>query len=99
MSNCTRCGEPMPMGEEMFKFHGYSGPCPAPPLPSQEKKIAEAHRTVVPIVTMQTIATAIVKRVAELPNRSSPDDWPQAMLVTGEELRRIIMEEVDAEIG
>jgi hypothetical protein len=30
---CTLCGEPMPSGEEMFKFHGYSGPCPAPPLP------------------------------------------------------------------
>lgn len=25
---CALCGEPMPPGEEMFKFHGYSGPCP-----------------------------------------------------------------------
>lgn len=30
---CTLCGEPMPPGEEMFKYHGYSGPCPKPPLP------------------------------------------------------------------
>jgi hypothetical protein len=22
----------MPEGEQMFKFHGYSGPCPKPPL-------------------------------------------------------------------
>ena len=29
---CTICGEPMPAGEEMFKFHGYSGPCPKPPI-------------------------------------------------------------------
>ena len=29
---CDLCGEPMPAGEEMFKFHGYSGPCPKPPL-------------------------------------------------------------------
>lgn len=29
---CELCGEPMPAGEEMFKFHGYSGPCPKPPL-------------------------------------------------------------------
>lgn len=29
---CTLCGEPMPAGEEMFKYHGYSGPCPKPPL-------------------------------------------------------------------
>ena len=28
---CKLCGEPMPQGEEMFKFHGYSGPCPKPP--------------------------------------------------------------------
>lgn len=30
---CTICGEPMPDGEQMFKFHGYSGDCPKPPLP------------------------------------------------------------------
>lgn len=29
---CGLCGEPMPEGEEMFKFHGYSGDCPKPPL-------------------------------------------------------------------
>ena len=37
MSNefkCELCGEPMPEGEEMFKFHGYSGKCPKPPLNS-----------------------------------------------------------------
>jgi hypothetical protein len=33
MSNCQICGEPMPAGEQMFKFHGLSGPCPKPPLP------------------------------------------------------------------
>ena len=32
-NKCELCGEPMPAGEEMFKFHGYSGPCPKPPLP------------------------------------------------------------------
>jgi hypothetical protein len=30
---CKLCGEPMPEGEEVFKYHGYSGPCPKPPLP------------------------------------------------------------------
>jgi hypothetical protein len=30
---CEICGEPMLEGEEMFKFHGYSVPCPKPPLP------------------------------------------------------------------
>lgn len=32
---CELCGEPMPQGEEVFKYHGYSGPCPKPPLPKQ----------------------------------------------------------------
>ena len=32
-TKCELCGEPMPEGETMFKFHGYSGPCPKPPLP------------------------------------------------------------------
>ena len=32
MNNCSLCGEPMPESETMFKFHGYSGPCPKPPL-------------------------------------------------------------------
>lgn len=27
-ATCELCGEPMPAGEQMFKFHGYSGPCP-----------------------------------------------------------------------
>lgn len=27
---CELCGHLMPHGEEMFKYHGYSGPCPAP---------------------------------------------------------------------
>lgn len=25
---CGLCGKPLPPGEEMFKYHGYSGPCP-----------------------------------------------------------------------
>ena len=36
MNKCELCGEPMPPGEEMFKYHGYSGPCPKPPLPKPE---------------------------------------------------------------
>lgn len=32
-SLCEVCGEPMPKGEESFRYHGYSGDCPKPPLP------------------------------------------------------------------
>ena len=33
----------MPQGEEMFKFHGYSGPCPKPPTlqPHRQRVIDE----------------------------------------------------------
>lgn len=34
-AKCQLCGEPMPPGEEMFNYHGYSGPCPKPLLPSR----------------------------------------------------------------
>ena len=36
---CQLCGEPMPPGEEMFNYHGYSGPCPKPPLPKKDTEL------------------------------------------------------------
>ena len=39
VARCELCGEPMPPGEEMFKYHGLSGECPKPPLP-REKPLA-----------------------------------------------------------
>lgn len=37
------------------------------------------------------LADAIVREVAELPDRDSPADWPAAMLVTSDELRGIVL--------
>lgn len=45
MANCELCGEPMPAGEEMFKYHGSSGPCPKPPLPAGAPKFEPQHAT------------------------------------------------------
>lgn len=42
--------------------------------------------------TREALAIEIVQRVAELPDRTSPDDWPEAMLVTSDELRTIVTE-------
>lgn len=39
----------------------------------------------------------IIQRVAELPDRTSPDDWPEAMLVTSDELRQILCDALAAE--
>ena|SRR5665647_1341587 len=43
IAKCSICGEPMPQGETMFKYHGYSGPCPKPPLlqPHQRRVVDE----------------------------------------------------------
>ena len=42
-STCALCGEPMPAGEEMFVYHGYSGPCPKPPLSTQSAPINDPY--------------------------------------------------------
>ena len=39
----------------------------------------------------------VLRDVAELPDRNSPEDWPEAMLVTGAELRQIIVTHAPAE--
>jgi hypothetical protein len=31
---CELCGHPMPPGEEVFKYHGFGGPCPTTPAPT-----------------------------------------------------------------
>lgn len=43
MNKCNICGEDMPENEQMFMFHGYSGPCPKPPLlqPHQQRVVTE----------------------------------------------------------
>lgn len=46
---------------------------------------------------LRALVTTIVRRVAELPDRTSPDDWPEAMLVTSEELTAICIAALEAE--
>lgn len=55
---CVLCGEPMPAGEQMFKFHGYSGPCPKPPLakPVVDDYVAWCRYTNTTIVTCDSDA-------------------------------------------
>ena len=40
------------------------------------------------------IATSVCRAVSELPDRNSPQDWPEAMLVTGDELHQIVGDSV-----
>lgn len=41
--HCQLCGEPMPPGEEMFLYHGNSGPCP------EKKSAVVAYNPPIPI--------------------------------------------------
>lgn len=45
MSKCELCGEYMPRGEEMFKYHGYSGPCPEKPTRDAIKILKKRYIT------------------------------------------------------
>ena len=46
--------------------------------------------------TPATIASIICQAVAELPDRDSPPDWPEAMLVTHDELQQIVANALSA---
>lgn len=46
------------------------------------------------MINAAEIAQNVAVRVAGLPDRTSPGDWPEAMLVTAEELHLIVMEEI-----
>ena len=56
---CEICGEPMPEGEDVFKFHGYSGPCPKPSLQQDtfEKYLARAENEGVIDFRIRTVRT------------------------------------------
>ncbi len=43
----------------------------------------------------ECIADQVCLSVAELPDRDSPADWPQAMLVTSDELRNIVLNAIN----
>jgi hypothetical protein len=48
------------------------------------------HKTILQAIEQEGFAS-LCTDVAELPDRTSPDDWPEAMLVTSEELRAIVL--------
>lgn len=66
--NCELCGEPMPNGEEMFKYHGYSGPCPKP---------AAGKKAPVPLTALETNLLDALKNLVDLAKNQVADaeDW------------------------
>ena len=71
---CEICGEPMPPGEEMFKFHGYSGPCPKPP---------RAEPSPAPALHLETLERCIEaverERLAEPQQGTNDEVYEQAI--------------------
>lgn len=57
---CELCGEPMPAGEEMFKFHGYSGNCPKPPLPKPSKTQEQIQQQAAQLISDAVAAGVVV---------------------------------------
>ena len=56
---CELCGEPMPADEQMFKYHGYSGPCPPRKHPfAPEPPAAEIQNDSAIPVTSNALAAA-----------------------------------------
>ena len=43
-------------------------------------------------MTDQEIAALVCREVGELPDRTSPEGWPEAMLVTHDELHAIVVQ-------
>ena len=55
----------MPEGETMFKYHGYSGPCPKPPLKKVELDVAGNPKMELTVLESQAIK--VLNSIAALP--------------------------------
>jgi hypothetical protein len=73
------CGEPMPVGEEMFKFHGYSGPCPKPAMNAQRNITGR----IVDLLVGPKAAAMIKLKLYRGPRRTEPDGGKGKVFVEG----------------
>lgn len=64
-ATCKICGHPMPEGEEMFHYHGYSGKCPEPPLKKVQLDPAGQPKMELTVLESQAIRT--LNSIAALP--------------------------------
>ena len=58
-ARCELCGELMPPNESMFKFHGYSGDCPKPPLPMPPSELDQLRAEVAQLRAVVAAADAM----------------------------------------
>lgn len=63
---CKLCGEPMPDGETMFHYHGYSGFCPKPPIKRVELDPAGMPKQELTVLERQAIQ--VLNSISALPD-------------------------------
>ncbi len=73
-------------------MHRFGGPEPDNyPMHERIAKERAGPATQMAEARREKIIVAVLTHVAELPDRTSPEDWPDAMLVTVDELRAILL--------
>ena len=72
-ARCELCGELMPAGETMFKFHGYSGPCPKP-IKSVDRKIGATAAEAAPS-PVQTYVVGMIGLAKTTDNLADAAFW------------------------
>jgi len=75
-ARCELCGELMPPNESMFKFHGYSGDCPKPPLPMPPSELDQLRAEVALLREVVAAADALDAIWNDGMNHDPDDDQP-----------------------
>jgi hypothetical protein len=85
---CKLCGEPLPAGEEMFKYHGYSGDCPKPPLPRQKTELEKLTEENAALKQRSDLLEEAVKIMTHLRKSETSEGAWEAMEMIDEFLPR-----------
>lgn len=83
---CELCGEPMPDGETMFKYHGHSGPCPKPPLP---KATTPSHGMTAENAITPADALEVLRRCIDAGERAQLIPSYETLVVLAAEIERL----------
>ncbi|MCA3246080.1 MAG: hypothetical protein ING19_21165 [Azospirillum sp.] len=87
---CELCGEPMPAGEKMFRYHGTSGPCPKPPKPMPPTPTgsnADEWCWLISECSAPYVAVQIAQRIEALERER--EQWKQAAELAQEDYQRM----------
>jgi len=74
MSKCELCGQDMPTGEEVFKYHGYSGPCPLPVITNWKYYKRKGHSEMRPYIIGEDISHVSISEADKMNNSPKEGD-------------------------